>query len=550
MSKTMFLIIAFFIAASCSSSKSKFAENNDEDVYVLHDSENTISDSDVVDSYSEKDDVPDNEETLPDEENMDIDKNNQDADFDKLPDTDPELCGTEQCEIEEECFDEGQKSPYHLCFVCDVSENKFDWTPVESGTICRISSGECDIAEKCDGISGTCPDDVFKLVDEPCGDSSETECDKPDSCDGYGVCRKNYVEEFTACTDDGDDCNGPESCDGSGSCISQGPDVVCGDREICNPDNGECVCDEDNSFFISPDKTFCAFAGNNIYPTKQSKCYNETEEIACPSYESELPFFGQDAQYTDNPSTFTISGESPDQVVTDSLTNLTWELDVDYTKRDWSSAKAYCTSKGDDWRLPTIKELMTTLHFDYWAPACDTEYCPGNSGFFWSSNEDLEDSSKALNIYFYTGDIRSKDKTDTNSLYVRCVKGAFFDPTGTISENEDVNEPVATDSMTGLSWTKTMDESATWEEALDGCETLNYGNYNDWRLPNIHELISVIKYNSTSITTELPNIETASPHWTSTTYSGMENNAFYFLFTSGKNARRKKTHKIKYICVR
>ncbi len=542
MTKTMFFVLTFFIAISCSSSKSKFAENNDEDVFISDDSEGTASDDDVVTS--------DHEAILPDKENMDTDKNNQDADFDELPDKDPGLCENEQCEIEGECFDEGQKSPSHLCHVCDVSQNKFDWTPVESGTICRVSSGECDIAEKCDGISGNCPEDMFKPVDEPCGDSSDTECDKPDSCDGYGVCRKNYVEEFTACTDDEDDCNGPESCDGSGSCISQGPDVICGDREVCNPDSGECVCDEDNSFFISPDKTFCAFAGNNVYPTKQSKCYNATEEIACPTYESGLPFFGQDAQYTDNPSTFTISGDSPDQVVTDSLTGLTWELDFDDTKRDWSSAKHYCTSKGNDWRLPTIKELMTTLHFDHSAPACDPEYCPGYSGYFWSSTEDIEDSSKALNIYFYTGDIRSENKTENDAVYVRCVKGTPFNPTGTISVNEDVSEPVATDSMTGLSWTRTMDDTATWEEALDGCETLNYSGHEDWRLPNVHELLSVIKYNSTSGTTELPNIETNLSHWTSTTFSGLETGAFYFSFTSGKNARRGKTHKIKYVCVR
>jgi hypothetical protein len=545
---TIFIFISF--SASCSSSKAKIDDNpdanngTDHDIAIIEDAENITPDNE----FDETDD-----HIIDDNTHEDTDKNpgeDLDEDPDEVPDDITDQCKSDQCRIEETCFDDNQKNPSHLCYVCDISKNRFDWTPVESGTVCRIASGECDVAEKCDGINGDCPEDEFKPIDAVCGNQSETECDKPDSCDGFGVCKENFVAEFTACTDDNDDCNGAKSCDGSGSCVSEGPVVVCGEREVCNPDGGYCVCDEDNSFFLSPDETFCAFAGNRVYPTRQSKCYNATIEIPCPTHESGLPFFGQDAQYTDNPSTLTVVGDAPNRVVADSLTGLTWELDFDSNEKNWTTAKNYCESKGENWRLPTIKELMTTLHFDYSAPTCDTEYCPANSGFFWSVTEDIQDSTQLLTIYMYTGDIRTKDKTEATTMYARCVKGTPFDPTGTITDDGHETEPVATDSLTGLSWTKSMDSFATWEAALNSCESLNYGGYTDWRLPNIHELHSIIRYDLSSNATELPNIVITGGYWTSTTYSGLTDTAFYFDLTSGINYRVSKTHTRRFICVR
>jgi hypothetical protein len=52
-----------------------------------------------------------------------------------------------------------------------------------------------------------------------------------------------------------------------------------------------------------------------------------------------------------------------------------------------------------------------------------------------------------------------------------------------------------TDKLTGLEWTKDANAAArimTWQEALNYVKTLNTGGHNDWRLPNINELESLV----------------------------------------------------------
>jgi hypothetical protein len=81
-----------------------------------------------------------------------------------------------------------------------------------------------------------------------------------------------------------------------------------------------------------------------------------------------------------------------------------------------------------------------------------------------------------------------------------------------------------TDNLTGLIWEqKTSDNkdySYTWQEALAYCENLSLAGYDNWRLPNIHELHSIIDYQRVSPaidSTYFPNA-VSSLYWSSTTY--------------------------------
>jgi len=86
----------------------------------------------------------------------------------------------------------------------------------------------------------------------------------------------------------------------------------------------------------------------------------------------------------------------------------------------------------------------------------------------------------------------------------------------------DNGNGIVTDDCTGLQWQKTADGTARlWCDALDYCETLNLGGQDDWRMPNAHELESLVHHGRYAPPID-PVFETLAPgpvptYWTSTT---------------------------------
>ena len=73
-----------------------------------------------------------------------------------------------------------------------------------------------------------------------------------------------------------------------------------------------------------------------IPDTGQTKCYDNSQEIACPSPGE--PFYGQDAQHITNPQSYTKLDENGDDLpyeattwvmVRDNVTGLIWEVKTD-----------------------------------------------------------------------------------------------------------------------------------------------------------------------------------------------------------------------------
>lgn len=65
-----------------------------------------------------------------------------------------------------------------------------------------------------------------------------------------------------------------------------------------------------------------------------------------------------------------------------------------------------------------------------------------------------------------------------------------------MSYQDNGNETV-TDNNTGLMWQQipTSDEF-TWQEAVDYCNDLEFGGYDDWRMPNLKELFSISDFST------------------------------------------------------
>ena len=130
----------------------------------------------------------------------------------------------------------------------------------------------------------------------------------------------------------------------------------------------------------------------------------------------------------------------------------------------------------------------------------------------------------------------------------------------TASENE-----VVTDSITGLMWQRQVPDLYTgctggnpvgslcaWQEAIDYCETLDYGSHQDWRLAKPHELYSIVNNgrNDPAIdTTAFPDTP-PEDHWSSLSDVGDTSIAFYMGFDFGHTYLGPKTNYYDARCVR
>lgn len=79
----------------------------------------------------------------------------------------------------------------------------------------------------------------------------------------------------------------------------------------------------------------------------------------------------------------------------------------------------------NDWRLPSLRELFTLVHFGVVDPSIDVTYFP-NTGplYFWTANTYATNVSNAWAVLFYEGTTEYGSKT-TNSA-VRLVRGTAF----------------------------------------------------------------------------------------------------------------------------
>jgi len=235
-----------------------------------------------------------------------------------------------------------------------------------------------------------------------------------------------------------------------------------------------------------------------IVDTNQGLCYNNKEQIAGPAKGE--AFYGQDAQYTGNVPSYTDNG---DGTVTDNVTGLTWAQDLSKASMVWEDAADYCNSLKlggyDDWRLPSIKELWSLRDFSQGWPWLDTDYfhlvgdgSQGAQQHSWSSNYYLVDTEEAVkHVAFAVNDWTGHIKVFDGKRFVRAVRGTPY------GENDfvDNKDGTVTDNATGLMWAQDDSQKAmNWEEALAYAENSTYGGYDDWRLPNIKELQSIVDY--------------------------------------------------------
>ena len=115
----------------------------------------------------------------------------------------------------------------------------------------------------------------------------------------------------------------------------------------------------------------------------------------------------------------------------------------------------------------------------------------------------------------------------------------------------DDTTKIVGDNETGLQWQDNETVSKGWQNAINYCEDLTLGNYDDWRLPNINELSSIV--DDTKLNPSLSSVFksfASSSYWSSTTYAGTSHYAWYVHFSHGSQDGSDKSNSFYVRCVR
>jgi hypothetical protein len=228
-----------------------------------------------------------------------------------------------------------------------------------------------------------------------------------------------------------------------------------------------------------------------IPDTGQTKCYNNTTEITCP--QPGEPFYGQDAQYGTNSQSYTNLG---DGVIKDNVTGLEWQQATAPNTYTWQQAFNYCDALSlgghSDWRLPTIKELSSIIHFGRNNPAIETIFFTPSPYDYLSSTACAYDTNLAWYISFANGYVYSTSKSSSRHVRAVRVSSGSYDDSQNLMDNGD---GTVSDHETGLMWQKSPQQNAmSWADALAYCENLGLAEYTDWRMPNAKEQQSILNY--------------------------------------------------------
>jgi len=132
-------------------------------------------------------------------------------------------------------------------------------TVVPAGLECRGARSVCDVAEACDGASGSCPEDRFVAAGTSCGAAATDVCDVDDVCTGASAfCATTArVPAGTECRASMGPCDPAEVCGGTAACPA---DARRSAGEVCRPAAGDCDLDDvcDGIAPACPSDTFVA----------------------------------------------------------------------------------------------------------------------------------------------------------------------------------------------------------------------------------------------------------------------------------------------------
>lgn len=316
-----------------------------------------------------------------------------------------------------------------------------------------------------------------------------------------------------------------------------------------------------------------------IVETQQITFYDNLVETSIPvSGES---FYGQDANYTGNETLYQDNGN---ETISDMVTGLIWQQGYNGEKVSFEEAFEVadtCILGGyGDWRVPSIKELYSLIIFSGIDPSgyegsdesglvpfIDTDYFNFRYGLieeeeriidaqYVSSTQyvstTMEGDPTVFGVNFADGRIKGYGMSHPNgsvkTFELKLVRGNVAYGINNFINNDD---ETISDLATGLMWSQNdCGDALNWKDALLWIQQMNSDNYlgyNDWRIPDVKELQSIVDYTRSPSTSNsaaidpLFNVSEISNegggidypfYWSGTTHANMQNggNAAYVSF--------------------
>ena len=161
---------------------------------------------------------------------------------------------------------------------------------------------------------------------------------------------------------------------------------------------------------------------------------------------------------------------------------------------------------------------------------------------------------------FFPSEISCDDEEAEGQDAQQAEKGVCLPKSFSIDDTAVENEKIVSDSNTGLQWQQTASEERyNFKKAAEYCKKLNYGGHDDWRLPTVQELASIIDNSKVlpSIDSDyFPNTPVSDENiifyfWTSSSYADNENHAWSISFDYGISSRESTTDEENFVrCVR
>lgn len=299
---------------------------------------------------------------------------------------------------------------------------------------------------------------------------------------------------------------------------------------------------------------------SHLWQTGQTTCHaTDGAPLPCPGS-------GQDAQHRAGAAwpepRFAPRGE----VVEDRLTGLTWLAEANPAQFPlaWSEALGWIAERNreglaefSDWRLPNRRELRSLISYQTRDPAL-----PGGHpfvsvfpGWYWSCTSAAINPAFAWCVHLAGGRMFYGHKAQYNLVWpVRGAGNGLLAATGQTACFGDDGRPVdcadapgqdgaarlgaawpeprfeagvetVRDRLTGLVWLRNADAAGglvTWAGALAAVAGLNQrgaGGRNDWRLPNLNELESLVdaSRHSPALPAGHPFADVRETYWSATT---------------------------------